>query len=444
MKFVLQKQGTNLKKKRINFLCNLIYSQGIRRNRSLFLKILQINFTETKGGAGRVASRLDKALLDQKFDSKYYVARKQSQNETVIQSKSFVQRLKYQISPRLDRLPLKIRGIKNKSIFSNNVVSDSLIKDLKYLKPDIINLHWINAGFIKIETLQKIDVPLVWTMHDQWPFTGGCHYFGECKKYEKQCGCCPVLNSDKENDLSRKNWLRKKKSWADIDITLVSPSKWLGEKARKSSLFKNRRIEVIPNGIDTEIFKGGDKKALRKKLSLPENKKVILFCGSKNDEDRKGVDLLTKTLMQADEDFCNNTSLLILGSVKMPDTIREKYEVIQPGYVDSEKGIAEYYSASNICLLPSKQDNLPNTVLESLACGTPVVAFDIGGIPDMIDHKKNGYLAQPYSSEGFFKGIYWCLNQVQERLSENARNKAMNFSIQSMTKRYLELYEDLQ
>ncbi|MDP5337685.1 MAG: glycosyltransferase, partial [Nodularia sp. (in: cyanobacteria)] len=224
------------------------------------IKPLLINTNDIDGGAARAAYRLHQGLQKINIDSTMLVGNKTSDDITVLGANSKLDKGWAKIAPTLDSLPLKFYPQRNdKLIFSLQWLPDQLAAQIAQSNPDVINLHWINGGYLRIETLAKFKKPIVWTLHDMWAFTGGCHYSGGCDKYTKSCGACPQLGSQREGDISRWIWQRKAKAWENINLTIVTPSLWLADCARKSILFQNLRIEVIPNGLDTEVYKPIDK-----------------------------------------------------------------------------------------------------------------------------------------------------------------------------------------
>lgn len=411
------------------------------------MKLLLLNTNDISGGAAIAAYRLLKGLQQSGMEAEMLVQSKKSDDYSVIGPGTKSEKSVEKLRPILDNIPVSFYKYRKKSMFSSAIVPDRILKKIKDVNPDVVHLHWITSGFIKIETLVKISKPMIWTLHDMWAFTGGCHYDEECGKYINNCGYCPILGTNKKNDLSSKIWKRKKKGWENLDLTVVAPSSWLGECAKKSSLFCNTRVEVIPNGIDLNRFKIIDKNIARDILCLPQDKKLILFGSlSALSNKRKGFLLLKEALKKYSSKKNKDIELIVFGSSKPRDEESLGFKIYYLGRLNDEISLALIYSAADAMIVPSMQDNLPNTVMESLACGTPVVAFNIGGISDMIDHRKNGYLAKPFETEDLAYGIKWVLedDSRREKLSENAREKVVKeFDIVKITKRYTDLYKDI-
>lgn len=409
------------------------------------MKPLLLNINDIKDGAAKAAYRLHCGLKDIGINSLMLVGQKHSDDSSVISR--WNKPSKY-LRPRLDMLPLKLYRERKLSVFHPAYLPERLAADALSYNPEIIHLHWICSGYLRIETLKKFHIPIVWTLHDMWAFTGGCHYDEECGRYQDRCGNCPQLNSKRENDLSRWVWNRKRKSWQDVNITIVTPSRWLAESARRSSLFQHHRIEIIPNGLNTELYKPIGKDTARQQLKLPQDKKLILFGAINASHDRrKGFQYLQPALQKlAEKGWSKDVELVIFGAAEPDNPPKMGMESHYMGHVDDERSMALLYCAVDLFVLPSIQDNLPNTIMESLACGTPVVAFDVGGVSDMVEHKKNGYLVKALDTTDLAEAIEWVLGD-QKRLKSlaiAAREKAvLEYSIELQAKRYLQLYEEI-
>jgi glycosyltransferase involved in cell wall biosynthesis len=306
----------------------------------------------------------------------------------------------------------------------------------------------MNAGFMKIETLKQFKKPIVWTLHDMWPFTGGCHYDEGCGRFQQSCGNCPILSSGREHDLSRDIWGRKKKFWSDVPFVAVTPSRWLADMARSSSLFKDKRIEVIPNGIDTDKYQPLDKRVAREAYGLPQDKHLVLFSAFSGTTDkRKGNQFLVPALRKmASTGWAEKTELVVIGEHAPLNPPELGMKVHYLGYLRDEVSKVLLNSAVDVTVAPSVQENLSNSVMESLACGTPVVAFKIGGMPDMIDHQRSGYLARPFEFDDLAVGITWVLENAERHrmLSQHARKTAVErYALKAVANLYLALYRDI-
>jgi glycosyltransferase involved in cell wall biosynthesis len=330
-------------------------------------------------------------------------------------------------------------------MFSNGFVAGSSHdKTLRDFNPDVVNLHWINEGLMSIRKISRLRKPIVWTVHDMWPFTGGCHYTFGCSAYKQKCGKCPQLNSRRDYDLSTFIFNHKKK--LKNKITFVAPSLWMKDCIEQSALFCDSPVVHIPYPIDLEVYQPRDKNVLRDLLGLPQDKKLIAF-GAMNAlaEERKGFKYLLSAIHQLRDssEIFSNTELVVFGSSRPAAEINGVFKTHYLGKLSDELSLALAYGACDVFLAPSTQDNLPNTVIESMACGVPVVAFNIGGMPDMIENGYNGFLAEPFSSDGLATGISRVLLD-STNFANNARQRALDsFSPDNIAGRYISLYNEL-
>jgi glycosyltransferase involved in cell wall biosynthesis len=414
------------------------------------MKIASLSTFDNQGGAARAAYRLHQGLNQIDVESWILCQSKFSQDPKVIGAKtsSGIEQVKTGLRLSLDQLPLKRYRQKSEQLFSPHWLASKVGKQVAQLNPDIINLHWISAGYLKIETIAKFQLPLVWTLHDMWSFTGGCHYNQSCDKFTAACGACPQLGSTRELDLSRQIWQRKQKAWKNLNLTVVTPSRWLGDSAKASSLFGDRRIEVIPYGLDTDTYRPIDQATARKLLKLPQDKQLVLFLSlNATSDERKGFHLLQPALQQLSQSGWQDKLELMVVGASVPENPPELgFKAHYLGILTDDLTLALVYSAADVFVASSLQDNLPNTVLEAIACGTPCVAFDIGGMPDMIEHQQNGYLARPFVIEDLAQGVRWVLEDPTrlQTLGHYARTKAkQEFSLKTQACRYQNLYQEI-
>lgn len=412
------------------------------------MRSLLLNTFDISGGAALATFRLHKGLLSEGVESKLLVQYKQSDDPNVLGPSTKFKSILARSRPYLDNLILRKYKKRENQLFSASILPDFNSSIISEIDPDIVHLFWITGGFLRLETLKNVNRPIIWTLHDMWPFTGGCHYDNECGKYTESCGSCPILGSKNNSDLSFKVLRRKKKSYPVENITVVATSDWIGDCARKSSLFRNCRIEVIPNGIDSQKYKPVDKNVARYTYNLPLDKKLILFSAfSSTSDKRKGFDYLLSAMQKmSNDELAKNVELVILGSSEPECQLDVNMKIHYIPYLHDDISQIILYSAADITILPSRQENLSNTVIESLLCATPVIAFDIGGMPDMIKHKYNGYLAKSYDSGDIYEGIKWILGDRErfQLLSEQARKSAVdNYSIEKITSQYIDLYQDV-
>lgn len=410
------------------------------------MKILIVNTSDIEGGAARAAYRLHQSLLDSGIDSQMLVQSKTSDDYTVlIEDKKLIKYFN-KLRPVLDSLPIRFYKNHTKTLFSPSYFPFSNIVDrINKINPDIVHLHWICGGMMRVEDIARIKVPIVWSLHDMWTFTGGCHYDEECKEYEKECGNCPVLGSDKQNDLSQKVWQRKQKTFnSKKDMTIVGLSSWLNECSKSSSLLKNKNHINLPNPIDTNTFKPFDKEKARELWSLPKDKKLILFgaMGATSDP-RKGFEELSIAIQKFDKNL--NIEFVVFGSSKPQNAPDLGFKTHYLGSLHDDVSLVTLYSAVDVMVVPSLQENLSNAIMESLSCGTPVVGFDVGGNSDMIEHQNTGYLAKPFDATDLKDGIEWVLNTPNyEELCVNAREKVVReFDSVVVANKYVKLYDEI-
>ena len=273
------------------------------------------------------------------------------------------------------------------------------------------------------------------------PFTGGCHYSGECDKYKSICQECTQINSSKFNDISNRLFNKKINLWKDIDINIVCPSNWMESCVKESRIFKSKNVSVIPTGVDREVFKKIDKKIARNILNLPADKKILLLGAVNiNGEPRKGgkeaYDAINYYLKEYEE---SDIELVVFGSYN--NIFQDlNINITMMGKVNDEYTLALLYSSADVFLAPSKEENLANTVLESLSCNTPVVAFNIGGMPDVIKHGENGFLVSPYNIKDFGT----CIDESLNFSYENLKLLDNKFSLKEQVKLYLDLITELK
>lgn len=412
------------------------------------MKILYLNGADIEGGAARAATRLLAGVHALGVGARLHVQRKSGDNPLVDGPSSLIGKAFGRARPTIEEILCGITPKKLNGPFCAAYLPDCLPELVAGIAPDIIHLHWV-ARMMRLETLSRFNMPIVWTMHDSWAFTGGCYLPGDCTRYRESCGKCPMLNSSVEDDLSRRIWQRKKKAWHGLNLTVVAPSRWMADCAKASSLFRDTRVEVIPNGIDVQSYKPFDTHAARELFSLPHDKKLILFGAKDATSDRnKGFHLLVDAMRQlADGYGRNRIELVIFGSTEAGKLVDLGFETHYVEWLHDEVSLAQLYSAADIFVLPSLQENLPYTVMEAMACGTPCVAFNQGGVPDLIDHKRNGYLAQLFDPSDLARGITWSLedNERMNELAGRARDKVMGaFVLDRIAERHLALYLEIQ
>lgn len=407
-----------------------------------------LNTYDQIGGAARAAYRIHGGLRRIGLDSQLVVQWKTSNDPSVHGPEGRLARLVARARPRLDSMPLWRYSSRREGLFSPAVLPDGLARRIVALGADLVHLHWVVGGFLRPESLAKFGRPVVWTLHDSWAFTGGCHVPGECVRYREACGACPTLGSGRDRDLSRGILERKRRAWNRAALSLVAPSRWLADAARASALFHEASIEVIPNGIDLARFKPFDQAAARDFLGLPQDRSILLFGGVGSLTDRnKGFPLLVEALAQLDSQRgAREVELVVVGQARseLPPPLAVPARFVGP--LGDEESMALYMAAADALVLPSFQENQPNMVVEAMACGTPTIAFRAAGVPELVEHERTGYLADPYESEGLARGIAWVLEGDERRksLHEECRRRAeRDHDLEVVARRYRSLYERL-
>ncbi|BDT76555.1 hypothetical protein PKF023_03580 [Polynucleobacter yangtzensis] len=404
--------------------------------------ILMINTIQLQGGAARAAFRCFNGMRNLYPNAGYLsLFGELSQNQLYFLDKtSLIGKLTSRFSV-LDRLQLLLYPNRKAVIFSPGLWANPRRIRANSFSPKLIHLHWVSYGILNINEISDFNIPIVWTLHDEWAFTGGCHYADSCRRFENQCGCCPLLGSDNPYDISNELWLQKMVAYNKSNIVVVAPSRWMASEAKKSSLFSHKRIEVIPNGLDVDIFCPIDRDEASKFFNIELTAPILLFGANLVSDDRKGGDLLLKALNMINF----SCTLLVFGEGDIGLISNSYVKLHRVGNIEDDHRLAMMYSLADVFICPSRIDNLPNTVAEAMACGVPCVAFCIGGLPDMIDHMQNGWLAPPFDVADLFKGIKWVLEHERpSSLRQSARGKALSeYSLSVMSRRYESLYENL-
>ncbi len=418
------------------------------------MKILQINKTDIGGGAAVAAKRLNSALLSNGYDSKLLVQDARSSEGGVypVDSSVFSKQLSHfhKSKEHLSFIPYERNAIARKSFSCASQGID--ISDHPLVKEaDILHLHWINDGFLSLKTLGKLFAlgkPVVWTQHDMWSFTGGCHFAGTCLEFLEFCSYCPFLRKSGKKDLSARLFAQKRKIYGDSNLSIVTCSKWLRTLSQESKLLRRKDFYNIPNPIDTDLYKPGNKEKARLNLGLPTNKKLILFGADDLNDPRKGFRYLIEALSILGENFpaiLDSTELVSFGKINKQIVKHLPFKLHSFKYVVDPQKLVDIYNAADCYVLPSLQDNLPNTIMESMACGTPVVGFSIGGVPEMVTHNESGYLAEVKNSLSLATGIYHTLFVGDiSQLENNARMSAVSqFAEKTVVDQYVEVYKSL-
>lgn len=408
------------------------------------INVLHIIAGDLNGGAARGAYWLHLGLKRLGVDSKILTNSKTTLGDenviTILKDKK--SKLKNLMRAQLDTFPALFYRKRKKVIFSIGFVGFDFTKTNVYKEADIIHLHWINNGFVNIKHLAKIKKPIIWTIRDMWPFTGGCHYSLGCDRYKEGCGNCPQLHSNKSFDLSK--WvLNRKKKYLPKSMKIVGISHWLVNEAKKSDLFKNFDVRTIYNNVDAREFFPVGKETAREILKINTNKKVILAGAQKLTDFYKGFDKFLEAIEKLDRD---KYFLAFFGNLDKSIVDGLGFEYKNFGFLYDLVSLRLLYSGADVFVAPSIMDAFGKTIAESMACGTPVVCFDATGPKDIVTHKIDGYLAKPFDTDDLANGIEWIINNEDyDKLCRNAREKVLReFNSMVVARKYIKLYEEVE
>ncbi|MBN4866507.1 MULTISPECIES: glycosyltransferase family 4 protein [Providencia] len=396
------------------------------------MKIIHLSNSDISGGAARAAYRLHKALQESGIDSQMFVRTKKSDDWTVLSTLSNTKKLFNLLRPTLGKKLSKLQHSDNINLRSVNWLPSSWSKEINSSDIDIVNIHWVGSETLSIEDIGQIKKPIVWTMHDMWPFCGAEHYTNDDQKARWLTGYKKNnrLPHESKIDIDRLTWERKKKAWKNTNMHIISPSQWLADCAKQSVLFQNNHISTIPNPLDTNVYQPIDKNFCKRMLKLPIDKNIILFgaIGGGNDP-RKGYDLLKKALFQLRNLIDpNSVECVIFGQSEPKSPIELPFNTHWLGHINDDITLALIYNTATLMVVPSRAENLPQTATEAQSCGIPVVCFATTGLLDTVDHEKTGYLVKPFDTMELASSMAQILNDSQKQLylSKGAREKALS------------------
>lgn len=403
------------------------------------MKILQINHSDISGGAAIASYRLHQGLLAQGIDSRMLVELKKTSSERI----AVINRLR---SPEnlISRLAWRL-GLNNISVIN----SFNFPKHPFFQDTDILNFHNLHGDYFNYLALASLtkDKPAVWTLHDMWSFTGHCAYSYDCDRWKSGCGNCPYLDTVPSTgfDNTKLEWKLKKWVYHRSNLTIICPSQWLTEQA-KQSILQVFNIHYIPNGIDLQAYQPLEQQECQSVLGIPKHKKVLMFVAQNLSDSRKGGYLLLNALNNLPESLKKETVLITLGEggETIGDTVG--IPVITLGYVSGDRLKSIAYSAADLFIFPTRADNLPLVLQESMACGTPMVSFNIGGVPELVRPGVTGYLAEPDNAQDFRDKIIELLEdtQLRKKMSQNCREIAVKeYPIELQAQKYIELYHQI-
>jgi glycosyltransferase involved in cell wall biosynthesis len=417
------------------------------------MKVLLVSKSAGTGGAAIAAVRLVKVLREYNIDAKLLVQERENTDDGVYSTTHYLVKKWINFCRfAMERL-FFLRHEKSKEIrflFSTANTGEHLARN-KYVKEaDIIHLQWINGGFLSLNSLEELlnlGKPIVWTFHDMWPLTGGCHHALTCDRYTQECGQCPYLKRPGENDLSHRLWKRKMNLFSEHAITVITPSNWMHDCVSKSSLFGRQEVHTIHNAVDQTLFKPADRDQACRNLGLDLSKKYILFGAASVDNLYKGFVYFQEAIKWMDQqpESLQGLEILLFGKSKGDVSQLFPIKIHNIDFVSSVQTMVELYSAAHLYVISSLQDNFPGTVIESMLCGTPVVGFRTGGIPEMIHHLEDGYLAEHKSATDLAEGIRWILSfESYDSLSQGVRKAAVRrFSSEVSAEKHVMIYKKL-
>lgn len=390
------------------------------------MKVSIVSHSDSKGGAARAAYRLHNALINNDIKSEMLVRVKHSDNNTVISSSKFKQSL----ARAINYISTKIQSLQKTQssiLHSPNFFGSHVNKLINSSDSDIINLHWVNAETLSIKQIGNINKPVVMTLHDMWAFCGTEHLSIDSEFSNFKIGYHKL--NDSSDYISGVNlnsyiWNQKRKYWKR-KFAIVTPSTWLSRCVKHSLLFKDWDVYTIPNALDTELFKPIKKEKAREFFHLSNDDVLVGFgaIGGASDQN-KGFDLLKKALNKLPKD--KNYKCLVFGQDAPDNNMSINLPVMFIGHIDNDNALVNFYNAIDVMVVPSRQENLPQTGTEAMSCGTPVVAFNTTGLADVVEHKVTGYLAEPFNIDDLANGIEWCHLNSQLNISRSCRNRAIS------------------
>lgn len=407
------------------------------------MKILLLNTNDTRGGAAKACYRLLQSLGTK---AKLLVLEKITEGNNHIYA-AVTNRFSFYFYTRINKYILRLKGIQPNTTFNQDKISLSLHQHALVKEADLLHLHWINRGFISLQELDnliKLNKPIVVTMHDMWYFTGGCHFPSDCNKYQKTCGACIAINSKRTEDSSTQHQALKAKLYATNKLHFIAPSVWMQQKALSSNLLKEESICVIKNGLDLNLYKpnAAVKKTWRTKHQLPEETLLVLYGAESIADERKGFSLLIQALEKLHQ-LQLPFELIVFGNTGNFNFNNLPYKVHEQGYVSQEENLIQWYQTADILLMPSTEDNLPNVVVEAIGCGLPVVAFNQGGLPDLVVPGKTGLLATLRDTDDFAHAIVK-VNALKTELAKSCRAWALEeISYEVIAAKHTALYQKL-
>ena len=410
------------------------------------MNVLHINYWDDYGGAGKAGYRLHLGLRQLGIESRMLVKRK-------VTTDPYVAEIMPPTTRWWQRLAEFVSDWVTERLGWQYLCYPSSFRLLRYpwvQGADVVNLHVVHTNYFSHTVLPRLsrERPVVWTLHDMWAITGHCVYSLDCTRWQTGCGKCPRLADYTALRRDTTAWLWKVKRWLyqRSRLTVVTPSRWLGDLARQSPLLAGVDVFVIPNGLDTDVFRPSDKAPVRQALGIDPESRVVMSGAANPEDSRKGGHLLLAALNRLDPTLRRQIVLLIVGRGGDAWQAKGDFKVLLVGPIENERFMAMCYAAADVFVLPTLADNLPNSLLESLACGTPCVSFAVGGVGEVVRSDETGYLARPGDADDLARGIALLLmdDSLRCRLSTQCREVAVReYALEVQAQRYRELYEQL-
>lgn len=413
------------------------------------MRVLFVNTSDKLGGAAIAANRLMEALNKHGVNAEMLVRDKLTDNPRVhALPPSPLHRLRF-VAERAE--VFAANRLRRHRLFEVDCATHGADVTVlpQFRAADVVHLHWVNQGMLSLKGIARIlrsGKRVVWTMHDMWPCTGICHQARDCEGWRRGCGSCPLLyGGGRPGDLSARTFRRKAETYAAGPVRFVACSDWLAGIARQAPLLRGHEVESVPNPIDTAFYRPSDRLAARRELGLPVEKKLMLFVAYRVTDRNKGIDYLrdaVERICRRCPDMRPALGVVPVGREATALAGALACDVYPREYVSDERAMRLYYQAADVLAMPTLQDNLPNTVAEASACGTPCVAFRVGGLPQMVDHGKTGYLARYMDADDLAEGLLATLfSKYPDRMAAAARRKAAQaFSEEAVVARFRKIY----
>lgn len=414
------------------------------------MRVLLVNTSDNAGGAAIAARRLLMALNNYGVQATMLVRDKTLPNPRIkALPPSPALRAKF-VMERAEIFALN--RFRRENLFAVDHASHGtdITRLPEFQQADVVHLHWVNQAMLSMGDIARVlrsGKRVVWTLHDMWPCTGVCHQSAGCDSWLRGCGYCPQLRGGgSRHDLSYRTFRRKERAYAEGRIHFVACSDWLADIAHRAPLLRGHEVDSIPNPIDMHAFRPTDRQEARQRLGLPQDKRLILFVAYNATDPRKGIDYLKASVALIREEYAglaDNIAVVPVG--RDADALQGQFacQVLPQSYVTDEQAMLDLYNAADVLAMPTLMDNLPNTIVEAMACGLPCVGFRVGGLPQMIDHGVNGYLAAFKDAADFAHGLVEILfSESRDAFVQATRRKAeRNYSEKAVVARYMKIYE---